>query len=107
MCGAAAESVLLAIAIAKAGDRDRVLAEYKASTGRRRILNTVIGQAPQELARPFESMMGLLSYWRDDAAHGLDSTITELEAHEALTRLVRLAQFASDRWEDLTKRNGT
>jgi hypothetical protein len=46
--------------------------------------------------------MDLLSYWRDEAAHGTASEISETEAHTALGRLVRFAQFASDHWNELT-----
>jgi hypothetical protein len=46
--------------------------------------------------------MSLLSYWRDEAAHGTVSEIAEIEAHTALGRLVRFAQFTSDNWDELT-----
>lgn len=70
MCGAAAESILLAAAIAKTGDEGAVLKAYSTSGGRKRVQDILTGQAPRELAQPFGNMMGLLSYWRDDAAHG-------------------------------------
>jgi hypothetical protein len=54
------------------------------------------------IAEPFRSAIGLLSFWRDDAAHGLASEISEIEAHEALARLLRFAQFATENWEELT-----
>jgi hypothetical protein len=41
-------------------------------------------------------------FWRDDAAHGLASRISEMEAHEAISRLLRLAQFVTDNWPELT-----
>jgi hypothetical protein len=56
------------------------------------------------LAGPFRSATGLLSYWRDDAAHGIASDISEIEAHEALSRLLRFSQLANDNWEELTAR---
>lgn len=102
MCGAAAESVLLAVAIAKNGDEAAILAPYRAANGRRRIIDSVVGQAKPALAEPFRNATGLLSYWRDDAAHGLASTISEIEAHEALGRLLRFTQFSADNWEALT-----
>jgi hypothetical protein len=102
MCGAAAESILLAVAIAKSGDETVTLARYRASNGRQKVVDAVVGQARQSIAGPFRNAAGLLSYWRDDAAHGLASTISEIEAHEALARLLRFAQFASDNWDELT-----
>jgi hypothetical protein len=103
MCGAAAESVLLAVAIAKRGNEAAILASYRTANGRRRVIESVIGQARQAIADPFRSATGLLAYWRDDAAHGVASTITEIEAHEALARLLRFAQFTNDNWDELTR----
>jgi hypothetical protein len=103
MCGAAAESVLLAAATAKRGGEEAVLKEYRTASGRRRVQDSLIGKARKEIAQPFANMMGLLSYWRDDAAHGGLSPISELEAHEALTRLLRLANFVNDNWKELTR----
>jgi hypothetical protein len=102
MCGAAAESVLLAVAIAKNGDEPKVLRDYRAASGRLKVINSVIGQARQPIAEHFRSATGLLSFWRDDAAHGLTSTISEIEAHGALARLLRFAQFVTDNWDELT-----
>lgn len=104
MCGAAAESIILSIATAKKGNEKEILQMYLGSQGRSRVKNYVVGQAAASIARPFESAMGLLAYWRDDAAHGLASTISEIEAHDALARLLRFAQFSSDNWHTLTAR---
>jgi hypothetical protein len=106
MSGAAAESILLSIAIAKSGDEAATLMTYRAANGRRSIVEKVVGHARRGIADPFRSATGLLSYWRDDAAHGLKSTISEIEAHEALARLLRFAQFATDNWDELTTPTG-
>jgi hypothetical protein len=103
MSGAAAESILLAGAIAKVGGNEKqVLAHYRAAQGRRKVTEQVVGNLRAALADPFRSAVSLLSYWRDDAAHGTASTISEIEAHEALSRLLRFAQFANDNWNELT-----
>jgi hypothetical protein len=36
------------------------------------------------------------------SAHGMATTILEVEAYASLTQLLRLAQFCSDRWDELT-----
>ena len=100
MCGAATESILLAVAIAKEGDETRVLTSYQAAGGRHKLIKRIIGQARPGVAEPFRSATGLLSYWRDDAAHGLASSISEVEAHDALARLLRFAQFSTDQWDE-------
>jgi hypothetical protein len=103
MCGAAAESVLLAVAIAKSGDEAATLRTYQAARGRRQVIESVAGGIRPAIAEPFRTAMALLSYWRDDAAHGIASTISEIEAHEAIARLLRLVQFAQDNWAELTR----
>jgi hypothetical protein len=103
MCGAAAESILLAVAIAKSGEARTTLATYQSASGRRRVVENVVRQVRPGIADPFKSATGLLSYWRDAAAHGLASTISEIEAHEALSRLLRFSQFTTENWEELTR----
>jgi hypothetical protein len=103
MCGAAAESILLAVAIEKTGDEDVTLTKYRAAGGRQKVVDIVVGQAKQAIAHPFRSATALLSYWRDEAAHGQASTISEIEAHEALARLLSFAQFVNTNWAELTR----
>jgi hypothetical protein len=107
MCRAAAESILLAVAIARSGDERATLGIYRSSNGRRKVVDSIVGQASQTISEPFRSATGLLSYWRDEAAHGRASTISEIEAHEALARLLRFAQFATDNWGELTRADGS
>lgn len=102
MCGAAAESIVLAVAIAKTGDEAAVLKTYLAAHGRKRTIDGIIHGARTSIADAFKAATDLLSYWRDEAAHGTASEISEIEAHTALGRLVRFAQFASDNWTELT-----
>jgi hypothetical protein len=102
MCGAAAESIVLAVAIAKTRDEDSVLKVYLAAQGRKRTIDAVTHGTHAGIAEPFRAATSLLSYWRDESAHGRASDISEIEAHTALGRLVRFAQFASDNWAELT-----
>ncbi len=102
MCGAAAEAILLAVAIAKSGNEAEILSLYRTANGRKKVIDSVIGQARTPIAEQFRSALGLLAYWRDDAAHGLASTISEIEAHDALARLLRFSQFTTDNWTELT-----
>ena len=101
MCGAAAESIVLAIAVAKSGDEATVLKTYLATQGRKRTIDGIVHAARASIADAFKAATDLLSYWRDEAAHGRASEISEIEAHTALGRLVRFAQFASDNWAEL------
>jgi hypothetical protein len=102
MCGAAAESMLLAVAIAKTRNEERTLKMYHAPHGRRNVVESIVSGLKPSIASPFRSATGLLSYWRDEAAHGMASEISEIEAHDAIARLMRFAQFASDNWDLLT-----
>jgi hypothetical protein len=102
MAGAAAESILLAAAVAKKRDEAKILKMYEAAGGRARVTTYVTGQATTAVQRQFVAALHILHYWRDDAAHGQQTTISEVEAYSAISELLRLAQFASDRWTELT-----
>lgn len=100
MCGAATESILLATAISKEGDERRVLAEYSTSRGRSRVENVVIGQAKDHFQREFRGYTVLLKYWRDEAAHGRASNISDNEAYTSLALLLRFTMFIHDNWNE-------
>jgi hypothetical protein len=103
MAGAAAESILLAVAISKmAGDEGRVLAQYRGAQGRKKITDLIRGGLRQGLAEQFVTASGILSFWRDEAAHGTRTTITEGEAQASLAQLLRFAQLTADYWDTLT-----
>jgi hypothetical protein len=101
MCGAAAEAILLSVAIAKSADEKATMALYRSAGGRHKVIKSIVGQARAAIAGPFESATGLLSYWRDETAHGTASNISEIEAHDAVARLLRFAQFTCDNWDEL------
>lgn len=104
MCGAAAESALLAVAIAKVGDESKVLKEYGRPNGRSAVIRIIFGKKPDNLQQRFiQSALYLLAYWRDEAAHGKFSDISELETFHALTLLFRFARFLFDEWDGITK----
>ncbi len=102
MAGAAAESILLATAIAKAKDEPKVLALYQGAQGRARTVKLISDGTDKILGDRFKLALGVLSYWRDEAAHGTASAIGEVEAHEALSRLLNLARLTNDNWLKLT-----
>lgn len=102
MAGAAAESILLATAIAKSKDEPHVLNQYRSARGRTNVMKAVTAGVQPSIGDRFNSALGVLAYWRDEAGHGTASAIGEIEAHEALSRLLRLAQFTSDNWSVLT-----
>jgi hypothetical protein len=102
LSGAAAESILLAIAIVKSGDEQRVLAEYRTASGRRRVTNAIVGNVTKPIPEHFTTALSIISFWRDEAGHGLRTTISEIEAYGALSHLIRLAQFSTDNWGTLT-----
>jgi hypothetical protein len=102
MCGAAAESILLAIAIAKVKDEDLVLKDYRSAGGRQRVTDKITGKLKASLSDQLETFVRLLGYWRDEAGHGRDSSISEPEGNMALLNLLRFAQFADGEWGTLT-----
>jgi hypothetical protein len=105
MCGAASESILLALATAKTGDEERVLRDYGTATGRTKIEKLLLSQQNSYVYQELPNYTNLLKYWRDDAAHGADTTISESEAFTSLLLLLRFAQFADQGWDKLTTTN--
>lgn len=80
MCGAAAESIVLRLAIEKRGDEGEVLAIYRTAGGRGRVERIILDRVRDRLADQFRTMTDLLKYWRDNASHGVLSEISEFEA---------------------------
>jgi hypothetical protein len=103
MCGAAAEAILLELAVAKSGDEEGIIREYLTKGGRGRTENFIVGKKPQQLQEDFRASLTLLKYWRDVAAHGTISSIEETEAFTSLAILLRLARLTSERWDYLVK----
>jgi len=102
MCGAASESILLATAIEKNNDEQKVIKAYSGSNGRSRVENIVIGQASARVQREFRGFTTLLKYWRDTSAHGHKTGIGDNEAYTSLAMLLRFAIFTDDNWAELT-----
>jgi hypothetical protein len=101
LCGAAAESILLATAIAKSNETE-VLSQYRSANGRKKVENLILGKARQNLQEEHKSYMALLKYWRDMGAHGRIANIKDNEAYTSLALLLRFAIFTKDNWEELT-----
>ncbi|KZK76642.1 hypothetical protein PsW64_04801 [Pseudovibrio sp. W64] len=102
MAGAAAESVLLAVAIAKTSDEEKIIKQYRGSNGRRAILNLVTGNTKQHIRKNMEAFSGIIAIWRDEAAHGLVSAISVANADEAMRSLLHMCQFVEKEWGALT-----
>lgn len=101
MCGAAAESIFLNLAIAKVGDEDAVITEYRKSNGRSLIENKIIHDKKTVIIEGIKALVDLLKYWRDEAAHGRQSNISEIEAYLSLNHLLMAARFCHDNYDEL------
>ena len=102
MTGAACESILLALAIKKNGDEAAVLKMYRSAGGRKRILDLLSGQQTERIRLAITTASNLLSFWRDETAHGTATAVGEFEAHEAMSRLLRFAQFVDAESDAIT-----
>ncbi len=102
MCGAATESIMLAIAIQKTGNEQNIIDEYSKARGRAKIENIIIGQQVSQIQSDFKAFTTLLKYWRDNSAHGKAVSISDNEAFTSLALLLRFALFANDNWNELT-----
>jgi hypothetical protein len=90
----------------KVGDEAAVLADYRRTAGRKKITDQITHGLAGGLAEQFRTGTELLSHWRDAAAHGTVTTISEIEAQHSLSQLLRFAQLAWSNWEALTDRSG-
>jgi hypothetical protein len=99
MAGAACESILLAVGSEKIGEK--ALRTYIGRDRRRLLIKEITANLSSSLKQPVETAASILSYWRDDAAHGYVTEITEFSAHDALSRLLRFAQFVDRNWDQL------
>lgn len=102
MVGAAAEAILLAVAIAKTEDEDDIHRKYNAAGGRQQVINVVVGQLPEWQKTTFKTFAGIISAWRDEAAHGAPTTLTTANADESLRQLLHMCQWVSKYWDALT-----
>jgi hypothetical protein len=102
MTGAAAESVLLAIAISKLEDEAEVLSIYRRANGRQAVLNAIVGQAAVNVRTSLTTFAGIISLWRDEASHGQASLLGTANADEALRQLLHMCQWANQQWGVLT-----
>lgn len=102
MCGAGAESIVLALTIKKKGDEKAILNMYATSSGRGRVEKFLLGSQPVPVQEEFHRYTTLLKYWRDSGAHGRAVLITEPEAYSSLALLLRFSIFADERWDELT-----
>jgi hypothetical protein len=107
MIGAAAESMLLAVASAKSGKNDAALKAYASATGRKKLFNELAPASKPHLARPFSAIHGLLAYWGDASSHNSATTISRPEIEQAFRELLHLAQFFADNWEELSTGKAT
>jgi hypothetical protein len=96
MCGAAAESIILRLAVDKTGDEAATLKDYEAGGGRGRVERKLIGSLPSSLQAEFRRYTDLLKHWRDSASHGRAIHMTEAEAFGALILLLRFTIFAAE-----------
>jgi hypothetical protein len=102
MVGAAAEAILLQAAVAKLGE-EKAESLYFNRNGRSNLQKSLLGQKTNAFRTEFERHTDLITYWRDQSAHGHQTSINEGEAYMALSGLLRFAHFASDKWSELTK----
>lgn len=95
MCGAGAESVMLALALERMPEAD-VWKTYESAGGRGKLVTRLVGQSPDHVKREFQGFTALLQYWRDESAHGRLSAISEVEAFTSLMLLLRFSRYVDD-----------
>jgi hypothetical protein len=103
MCGAAAESILVAAAIAKKGDSPSVLSTYNSKGGRRKLELLLSGQVRADVKEVLAPLFGLVKLWRDEASHGGPSGIGQAAARTSLQALFLYARHVHHNWSEITR----
>jgi hypothetical protein len=99
MAGAAAESILIALAVEKSGDEEKTLKTYNGRNGRKLTTQLLLNGAKASIQSQLGTALQILHYWRDDASHGMAAEITEIQANASVMQLLSLAQFADKYWD--------
>ncbi|MBI4468786.1 MAG: hypothetical protein HY650_05615 [Acidobacteria bacterium] len=103
MCGAAGEAVVLHLATSKCGDKKKVDQTYRSAHGRKKIFDLITHDTNGDISKQMILFFGLLTYWRDDAAHAVAIQFDEETGFLALLTLLRFAQFAERRFDDIVR----
>ncbi len=102
MCGATAESILLAVALVLK-DEAMVMKQYLRPSGKRDVENNIVFKNGSKYIREqYDQFSNLISYWRNESAHGGSSDIDNCEAYISLITLLRFAHFMQKHWKTLT-----
>lgn len=102
MAGAAAEAILIALALKIVGDEKKVFSIYNSRSGRHELLKVVRRSWKEHDAQQLNTMMKIVAYWRDDAAHGGFIDVSQATAEEALRQLLHLSLWVGRDWARLT-----
>lgn len=102
MCGAAAESIMLNLAIKKSKDEPKILKEYRTAHGRLKIENILLNNKKEPIRKNFSNINNLLKYWRDESAHGTVSKIAEEDAFIMLSKLLEICKLCENNHDILT-----
>ena len=105
MCAAAGESIALALAIAKKGDKKEALKIYCSNNGANKIENMIASKAGRQLRMEFLAYATLLKYWRNEIVNKRDSGITQDEAYKCLALLLRFFRFTKEHWSEFASAN--
>jgi hypothetical protein len=98
MCGSAAESMTLALAISKQGAKKETMKIYGSPDGRSKIENLIIEKEEKPVQEEFLAYATLLAHWRGEISQERVSGITRDEAYIALAMLLSFAKFAKSHW---------
>ncbi|WP_374331357.1 hypothetical protein [Aestuariivirga sp.] len=107
MAGAAAEAILISLAIQILGDETKVFSIYNSKSGRHELQKAVRRDWKEHDATQLNTMMKIVAYWRDDAAHGRFIDVTQATAEEALRQLLHLSLWVGREWARLTRAEWT
>ena len=102
MSGAACESIYLALAFEKSGDKNRILSDYRSTSGTKKLKDFVERNQNGTTIEILKSGFNILKLWRDDTAHGEFVGVGDIEARAAINTIINIAQISEKHWDQLT-----
>ena len=101
MCGAAAEAILLSLAIEIDGNETKVLRAYQRHDGRSQIVKSVVGSLRPDQRDKLNTYFDLIKHFRDLSGHGAPAGLNLATAHDKLGLLRAMVILVAPHWDEI------
>ncbi|MCT4552926.1 MAG: hypothetical protein N4A44_04625 [Alphaproteobacteria bacterium] len=105
MTGSASEAILLAIASKKTKTEklNRAIEIYSNTGKLKEIRDCTLGRTDKNIQDMYEALSFYIKKFRDNAAHGEETIISESEAYLSILNLYKLSSLIKDNWDNIIR----